>query len=210
MDCGLGRFILADFMPHGFCMRWQPEVLWLHVISDGLIVLAYASIPFLLLVVARRRKDIPFHWMLPAFSAFILACGATHLMSIVTIWNPLYQLEGIFKALTAVASLVTAFGLYRLLPDILKMPSTVQLHNAHASLTLSNRELSQLADELEVSNRALQQSAAANESSEAQFRQLADSMPHIVWTAQPNGLVDYYNERWYSFTGLRPQPCWRQ
>jgi PAS domain S-box-containing protein len=38
--------------------------------------------------------------------------------------------------------------------------------------------------------------------SEARFRQLADSMPQIVWTAQPNGDVDYYNERWYEFTGL--------
>jgi PAS domain S-box-containing protein len=38
--------------------------------------------------------------------------------------------------------------------------------------------------------------------SEARFRQLADTMPQIVWTAQPNGDVDYYNERWYEFTGL--------
>lgn len=38
--------------------------------------------------------------------------------------------------------------------------------------------------------------------SEARFRQLADSMPHIVWTARPDGYVDYYNERWYDFTGF--------
>lgn len=37
--------------------------------------------------------------------------------------------------------------------------------------------------------------------SEAQFRQLADCMPQIVWTARPDGYVDYYNERWYEFTG---------
>jgi PAS domain S-box-containing protein len=36
--------------------------------------------------------------------------------------------------------------------------------------------------------------------SEAQFRQLADTMPQMVWTAQPDGYVDYYNERWYEFT----------
>jgi len=37
--------------------------------------------------------------------------------------------------------------------------------------------------------------------SEARFRQLADSMPQIVWTAGPDGSVDYLNERWYEFTG---------
>ena len=38
--------------------------------------------------------------------------------------------------------------------------------------------------------------------SEARFRQLADTMPQIVWTARPDGYLDYYNERWYEFTGL--------
>jgi len=38
--------------------------------------------------------------------------------------------------------------------------------------------------------------------SEARFRQLADAMPQIVWTASPDGLPDYYNERWWQFTGF--------
>jgi PAS domain S-box-containing protein len=38
--------------------------------------------------------------------------------------------------------------------------------------------------------------------SEARFRQLADSMPQMVWTARPDGYVDYFNERWYEFTGF--------
>jgi PAS domain S-box-containing protein len=37
--------------------------------------------------------------------------------------------------------------------------------------------------------------------SEARFRQLADTMPQIVWTARADGYVDYFNERWYQFTG---------
>jgi PAS domain S-box-containing protein len=43
---------------------------------------------------------------------------------------------------------------------------------------------------------------AALHESEARFRQLADSMPQIVWTARPDGYIDYYNKRWYEFTGL--------
>jgi PAS domain S-box-containing protein len=34
------------------------------------------------------------------------------------------------------------------------------------------------------------------------FRQLADAMPQMVWTARPDGFIDYYNERWYQFTGF--------
>jgi len=41
------------------------------------------------------------------------------------------------------------------------------------------------------------------EENERQFRQIADSMPQIVWTAQPDGFIDYYNRQWYNFTGLR-------
>ncbi len=50
--------------------------------------------------------------------------------------------------------------------------------------------------------------------SERHARQLADSMPHIVWTARPDGTVEYFNGRWYEYTGLSPdaslaQPGWR-
>jgi PAS domain S-box-containing protein len=41
---------------------------------------------------------------------------------------------------------------------------------------------------------------AALTASEARFRQLANSMPQIIWTARPDGYVDYYNDRWYTFT----------
>ncbi len=34
------------------------------------------------------------------------------------------------------------------------------------------------------------------------FRVLADAIPHIVWTANPDGQVDYYNQRWRTYTGL--------
>lgn len=37
--------------------------------------------------------------------------------------------------------------------------------------------------------------------SEERFKQLADMMPQMVWTAQPDGQTDYYNKRWYEYTG---------
>lgn len=41
--------------------------------------------------------------------------------------------------------------------------------------------------------------------SERRFRQLADSMPQMVWTARPDGFVDYWNNRWYEFSGFDRQ-----
>ena len=45
------------------------------------------------------------------------------------------------------------------------------------------------------------QAQEALQRSESLFRELADAMPNIVWAAQPDGQVDYYNRRWYEFTG---------
>ena len=37
---------------------------------------------------------------------------------------------------------------------------------------------------------------------EAKFRVLTDAMPQMVWSTLPDGFHDYYNARWYEFTGV--------
>jgi PAS domain S-box-containing protein len=51
---------------------------------------------------------------------------------------------------------------------------------------------------------AQKQAEAALQESEGRFRQLADAMPQIVWTAGPDGVLDYYNRRWFEFIALPP------
>ncbi|WDR02805.1 PAS domain-containing protein [Devosia algicola] len=46
------------------------------------------------------------------------------------------------------------------------------------------------------------QAAEALAESEAKFRTLADTMPQMVWSTLPDGMHDYYNARWYEFTGV--------
>ena len=62
---GLLRNLFSDnFLPHGFCMSWEPRLLWLHVVSDTLIGLSYVAISFTLAwLVHRARHDIPFRWV---------------------------------------------------------------------------------------------------------------------------------------------------
>jgi len=129
------------FMPHGHCYQWQPELLWLNVISDTLIALAYLTIPITLVYFIIKRKDLPFHWMFGAFGVFIVACGGTHAMDIWTIWNPDYWELAIVKAITAVASVITAVLLVKLVPVALLIPSQQQLKMVNEELRKTNQEL---------------------------------------------------------------------
>ncbi|MCQ8127730.1 bifunctional diguanylate cyclase/phosphodiesterase [Methylomonas rivi] len=114
-------------MPHGACYLWQPAVLWLHVVSDTLIVLAYYSIPFALMYFVYKRADLMYRWIFVLFGAFILLCGTTHLLSIWTIWHPDYWLEGLVKLATALVSIVTAGLIWPLIPRLLRLPSPAAL-----------------------------------------------------------------------------------
>jgi PAS domain S-box-containing protein len=51
-----------------------------------------------------------------------------------------------------------------------------------------------------------QESDRARLESERRFKQLADAMPQMVWTIGQDGGVDYYNERWYEYTGMPRGP----
>jgi PAS domain S-box-containing protein len=56
--------------------------------------------------------------------------------------------------------------------------------------------------ELRRAARQVEQGRDALAESEARFRVIADSMPQMVWSTLPDGFHDYYNARWYEFTGV--------
>jgi PAS domain S-box-containing protein len=122
------------FLPHGYCFTWKPGLLWSMVGADALIALAYFSIPLALITFARQRKGPYVRRLVTLFSAFIFACGLTHVMDVWTIWQPDYGLLAIVKVITALVSLGTAVVLWRLIPDALKIPSVNQLQAAINSL----------------------------------------------------------------------------
>ncbi|HEY9905038.1 MAG TPA: hybrid sensor histidine kinase/response regulator, partial [Candidatus Sericytochromatia bacterium] len=79
-------FTSRTFIPHGHCYLWKPELVWLHIMGDALIAIAYYSIPITLVYFVRKRVDLPFNWIFLLFGAFIVACGTTHVMEIWTLW----------------------------------------------------------------------------------------------------------------------------
>lgn len=121
--------------PHGFCLSWSPGLVAMHAVSDVIIGLAYFSIPLAIAAFVRRRPDIRYGWVAYLFVAFILACGATHFLAILTLWVPAYGVEGIIKVVTAVLSIATAVILWPLIPKAAALPSAAELERRVAERT---------------------------------------------------------------------------
>ena len=125
----------AQLLPHGYCFMRKPDLIWLHVISDAVIALAYFMIPVVLVIFMRRMGTrISFNWAIALFAAFIVLCGTGHVLDIVVVWEPVYYLQGWVRALTAVVSLATGLAIIPLLPKLLRMKTPEELENANARL----------------------------------------------------------------------------
>ncbi|WP_370032586.1 sensor histidine kinase [Qipengyuania mesophila] len=123
-----------QYMPHGMCLLWQPWLVALWAGSDLLIFVSYTAIPIALLTVLRRRDDIPFSGLVLLFASFILLCGLTHLMGIITLWYPIYPWVGLLKLATGLVSAATAVVLFRLIPTLVALPSPAQLAQVNEDL----------------------------------------------------------------------------
>ncbi|MEG5056790.1 PAS domain S-box protein [Microcoleus sp. A2-C5] len=156
-------FSSGGFIPHGHCYLWQTNLVGLHILSDGLIALAYYSIPIMLIYFVRQRQDTPFPKVVFLFSAFIIACGTTHIMEIWTLWYPTYWLSGGIKAITALISIYTASELVFLIPSALALPSPAQL-------IVANQALENEIDERKRAENERQKIEVALRNSEEQFR----------------------------------------
>ena len=117
----LHAMLAARLLPQGVGYLWNPSLIGLHVLSDSAIAFAYFAIPIELAYFARKRRDLPFPWILWMFVVFIFGCGAIHLFEVITVWHPVYWLEGGIKAVTAVASIATVIALIWLIPQALAL-----------------------------------------------------------------------------------------
>ena len=192
----MNSFTLFDtdqrFMPHGHCYLWDPTILWMNVGSDAVIAISYFAIPLFLVLVVRRHRDLSFNGIFYLFALFIIACGTTHWMGIWTVWQPNYGLQGVFKVITACASLGTALALIPLVKKIALFPS-------HSQLRAIVQQLEQ-----EVVERRMAE--FISKESEERFRLLlAGVKDTAIYMIDPEGYITTWNQGAEGFKGYRAE-----
>src|SRR5258708_1285184 len=152
-------FATQGYDPHGQGFLWEPRLVSMYVASDSLIGLSSVTISAMLAYFAYKvRRDIPFNWVFLAFGAFIIACGSTHFMDVLTVWIPVYWSSGYVRLITAVASVSTAIALPPVLPRVFKVIETAKLSERHqTALEISNQKLEKEIAERLTAERALRE-----------------------------------------------------
>lgn len=199
-------------MPHGLCLR-LPEVIWLHQISDSIIAFSYALIPIALVYLIRARRDLVYPWMFGLFGIFILSCGMTHVLAVYVLWNPVYRLDGVVKAITALASFPTAILLLRLVPKVRLLPSAEQLLQQNTALAheiterqRAEADIRRLNEELEARvaerTKELDRSNLELSKTNALLRAILDSSPDVIAAKDREGKYIMLNEATARVMGL--------
>ncbi|THG13186.1 hypothetical protein TEA_028737 [Camellia sinensis var. sinensis] len=106
--------------------QWPADELLMkyQYISDFFIALAYFSIPLELIYFVKKSAVFPYRWVLVQFGAFIVLCGATHLINLWTFNTHTRTVAVVMttaKVLTAAVSCATALMLVHIIPDLLSV-----------------------------------------------------------------------------------------
>jgi hypothetical protein len=103
-----GWFGANGYIPHGFCMAWEPDLVAAVLLSNALIAGAYLFIAGVLALRAIEPAPVLPPWLFWCFAAFIFCCGISHILDDLTLWFPIYRLQAVVLAITALASVFTA------------------------------------------------------------------------------------------------------
>lgn len=109
-----------------FDPQWPADELLMkyQYISDFFIAVAYFSIPIELVYFVQKSAVFPYRWVLVQFGAFIVLCGATHLINLWTFNMHTRNVAIVMttaKVLTALVSCITALMLVHIIPDLLSV-----------------------------------------------------------------------------------------
>ena len=187
----------ASYMAHGYCLLWKPWLVGLHAGSDLLISAAYFAIPVAIWIFVSKRPNIELRGLAFMFAAFILWCGFTHVFNFITLWNPIYELQGWVKAITATISAATAVAIFPLIPRALAIPSPKELQIANDRLSAEIMAHRQTLQELEraraeLEERVSERTRELNELSE-RFRLLFERAPVAMLTTDHEGRIKQAN-----------------
>jgi signal transduction histidine kinase len=124
----------SSLMPHAVCWSQDQNLIWTMAITNAITCVSYFSICVTLFYLARRtRQSIDRDWGYFAigFALFIVACGSTHLMEVVTTWTPAFWIDAATNILTAILSGYVAVHLIRKAPGLSLSINDYALRLAH-------------------------------------------------------------------------------
>lgn len=144
-----GLFSYQEWPPRWNCGNWSDFHGWLYIISELMVWTAYFLIPLIILnYFQKKRTSIRFRRVYILFATFILLCGATHFIDALMFWVPMYRFNALVRLATGVVSLFTVYHLFRVLPDLFKQRTNLELEKeiarrkeAEQKLEKANREL---------------------------------------------------------------------
>ena len=111
----------SSLMPHAVCWRQDPQLIWTMAVTNAVTFLSYFCICITLFYLARKtNRVIVRDWIffLVGFALFIVACGSTHLLEVVTTWIPVFWVDAWTNIVTAVLSGYVAAQFIRRAPDL--------------------------------------------------------------------------------------------
>jgi signal transduction histidine kinase len=109
-------FTPDSLMPHAVCWAAAPHLIWTMVVTNFITFLSYLSICVTLLYLVRRTGRVfmrDWAWFVVGFALFILACGTTHLLEVITTWVPIFWVDAWTNIITAALSATVAVVLIR-------------------------------------------------------------------------------------------------
>ena len=112
---------LGNFAPHRYCIGNYGPLLWLMVLGDILIFLAYMSLSFSLIFFEKKRGKAPFGYIFKYFSHFIFVCGLTHLVDIIVLWWSIYWISSAVRIWCAIISIIAACIVWCMMPIAIKV-----------------------------------------------------------------------------------------
>ncbi|HEX8460905.1 MAG TPA: ATP-binding protein [Segetibacter sp.] len=144
-----GLFATNKWPARWNCGEWSNFHGWVYITSELMIWIAYFLMPVLILkYLSTKRMIIKFQKVYVLFASFILLCGSTHFLDAMMFWIPMYRFNALVRLATGIVSLFTVYHLVKILPDVFKQKTNIELENeiirrmeAESKLAEANKNL---------------------------------------------------------------------
>jgi len=178
---------------------WSSALVLLHAVSDGVIAASFLIIPAGLLYIHKRRGESTQGEtaLVTLFALFIFAVGLAHLASLFTLWFPGILgkgLEGLLKAAAALLALTAAIVIWKLAPQLLRLPSRDRLQAEVAAHLRTFEELKGARHQLE-------------ERVEARTKELAEAKQRFEIALRGSPISVFSQDKAMRFTWVHNAPA---